>query len=950
MSRTLLLITLSALFSYAAPEPTRAAEPKAAVAATDEGPAGRIVIDSDLLRYVIGSDGANRAFIDKASGKDYFDASKPSACAHVSIAGKTQPATGARLSADGIIHLTFGTTGAAAIRPRIYERYVVMELVSADSKAEWINFVSVPLTLAGSPGEPFAACAMALDLQTNVEPFPQPTKNLSAVAYSKFGFAGAEAAIVACPIAQMRPIMQDVVSASPELPKTKLGGPWALDAEINRGSYLFNFFDLTEQTADEWIGLAKALGMTQIDFHGGNSFRFGDCRPNPKLYPDGYAGLKRTLDKLHAAGIKAGLHTYAFFIAKDTPWVTPVPDPRLASDATFTLAADVTAEAAEIGVVEDTKNMSTITGFFERNSVTLRIDEELIIYTGVRKESPFAFNGCKRGAHGTKVSAHPAGTKAHHLKECFGLFLPDGDSTMLAEVAAKTAEAYNTCGFDMMYLDALDGEDTLGGPQWSWHYGSKFVFELIKRVEKDPVMEMSTFHHHLWYARSRAGAWDHPNRSHKRFIDTHVETNRGYENMFLPAHLGWWAVKTWTGIQNEPTFSDDIEYLCGKCIGHGEGFSIMGVEPATLKTNPAYQRLAGIMKNYETLRHAGHFEEKTRALMREPGKEFHLSEEAGGGWKLQPAAYDKHKVLGLDRWSNHWTTLNPFESQPLKVRIEVLMSAAPYDDPKAMVLLDAEDPKLSQRKSAAGVELKTEPSTEQVKAGSTSLAMTATAGGASPRSATWAMAGRTYGEPMNLVGHEALGMWVHGDGSGQVLNVQLTSSDHITRGIGDHYIPIDFTGWRYCELLEPEGERWSQYVWPYGGAYSMFREHVEYSHIANMNLWVNHLPADKPSTCYISSIKGLPLVSAKVANPTLTVNGRRLPFEATIESGSYVECYSPSDCKIYGPNGALLGELRIDGELPELRAGENTIEFTCDGPTDVQPRVRVTVISYGPKI
>jgi len=33
-------------------------------------------------------------------------------------------------------------------------------------------------------------------------------------------------------------------------------------------------------------------------------------------------------------------------------------------------------------------------------------------------------------------------------------------------------------------------------------------------------------------------------------------------------HLGWWAVKTWTGPQGEPTFADDFEYLCGKAIGN----------------------------------------------------------------------------------------------------------------------------------------------------------------------------------------------------------------------------------------------------------------------------------------------------------------------------------------------------------------------------------------------
>ena len=36
---------------------------------------------------------------------------------------------------------------------------------------------------------------------------------------------------------------------------------------------------------------------------------------------------------LAAAGIAAGLHTYSFFVAKDSRWVTPVPDPRLGERA-----------------------------------------------------------------------------------------------------------------------------------------------------------------------------------------------------------------------------------------------------------------------------------------------------------------------------------------------------------------------------------------------------------------------------------------------------------------------------------------------------------------------------------------------------------------------------------------------------------------------------------------
>ena len=98
--------------------------------------------------------------------------------------------------------------------------------------------------------------------------------------------------------------------------------------------------------------------------------------------------------------------------------------------------------------------MSTIIGFFERNSVTLQIDDELITYTGVSKKPPYAFTGCKRGACGTRVAAHAKGAKAHHLRQCFYLFVADGDSKLFTEVAHGLADLANEVGFDMMYLDA----------------------------------------------------------------------------------------------------------------------------------------------------------------------------------------------------------------------------------------------------------------------------------------------------------------------------------------------------------------------------------------------------------------------------------------------------------------------------------------------------------------
>lgn len=909
-----------------------------------------ITVESDSLRLVIGTNAHTLAFTDKSSGRNYANQNPTVAFARVKQAGKYHEATKA-VVVDGGLALEFGGTGVRATLKFIGAKHsITVEVlaVTGDGVEEFI-FADVPLTLKGVGSETFAGCALALNLQTNVRELPRASSRLEASCYPRFGITGAKVALIGCPTPNLRRVLQEVVTAAPDLPHSPIGGPWALDAEINQGSYLFNFSDLSEEKADDWIKLARSLGMNQIDFHGGGSFRFGDCEPNPKTYPQGRASLKAVVDKLHAAGLKAGLHTYAFFIDKKCPWVTPVPDKRLAKDATFTLAEalDASTDLARVAVTEPTTNMSAITGFFVRNSATLHVDDELIVYSGASQTAPYAFTNCQRGAWGTRVAEHGKGAKVHHLKECFGLFVPDGDTDMLAEVAAATARTFNECGFDMMYLDALDGEDILGGGENGWHYGSKFVFELWKRLERPALMEMSTFHHHLWYVRSRMGAWDHPTRSHKRFIDIHNAANADGYRMFLPMHLGWWAVKTWTGPQGEPTFADDMEYLCGKAIGNNVGFSLMGVDPAKFAKNPALQRLGGITRQYEELRHAKYFSEAVKARLRVPGDEFTLDQSPEGKWQLRPAHYTKHKFESRDDRTATWTVANTFATQPLRMRLEVLMSAAAYDATNAITVTEFEDEKeFPDRTQANGVAAKLAASTKLVKVGAASGLVTAT-NSRPERTATWASFGQTFTPPLNLGGERALGVWVYGDGQGEVLNFQLRCPAHVVAGTGEHFVVVDFTGWRYFELIEPAGERHANYAWPYGDAYNIYRETVDYKQIEKFSVWINHLPAHGSATCFISPVRATPLVKAKIQNPRVTVGNRTLRLPVEMESGSYLEFNLPADCKVFGPDGGFLQDVKITDDVPMLAVGNNRLRFDCDSAPGVNPRVRITTATYG---
>jgi len=913
-------------------------------AADVQGQPAALTVETDALRLTVGADARTIEFTDKAAGTNYY-ASKPGAAfASVKKGGRLFHATKAVLTDAGLA-FDFAETGVRLTLKLTGVRHsIVVEALSVTGEGvDECAFVQIPLTLKGAAEEPFAACALALNLQTKVAGLPQATGRLDARCYPRFGFAGAKVALIGCPQKELRRVLQEAVAAAPELPRSPIGGPWALDADINRGSYLFAA--ISEANADDWIKLAQSLGISQIDFDGMS--RRGDTEPVPSLYPNGLAGLKSVVDKVHAAGIKAGLHTYAFFIDKRCPWVTPVPDARLGKDATFTLAEALDATNRTVSVIEPTTNMSAVTGFFVRNSATLQVDDELIVYSDVSKTAPYVFTKCRRGACGTRAAPHAKGAKAHHLKECFGFFTPDPDSTLLAEVAARQAQTVNACGFDMMYIDALDGEDILGGRENGWHYGSKFVFELWRRFDHPVLLEMSTMHHHLWTVRSRMGAWDHPTRSHKRFIDIHAEANASIAGMFLPMHLGWWAVKTWSGPQGEQTFSDDIEYLCCKALGNDVGFSLQGVNPKNYAANPTLQRLGGTIRNYETLRHAKAFPESVKARLRVPGDEFTLKQEPGGEWRLRPARYAKHTVEPRGSADVTWVVTNSFGRQPLRLRLETLMSAEAYEATNAVTIAGFAEPvDFAATTQAKGVTATLVPTAEKVKAGAASGLLTA-ANARPDRNATWASFGKTFAPPLDLGGERALGVWVCGDGQGEVLNLQLSCPRQVVAGLGEHYIVVDFTGWRYFELIESEGERHAAYTWPYGGRYAIYRERVEYRQIEKLTVWVNNLPANGTVKCLLSPVRALPLVKAKIRNPRVTVGERTLTLPAELESGSYLEFHSAGDCNVFGPDGKLLQEVKVAGEVPELAAGENRLRFACDPEPGVNPRVRITAITTG---
>jgi len=913
---------------------------------------GSVVLENPLFRYVISAEGRNVAFLDRATGKDYLRTGVPSPCAMLQVQGRAWPSTSARLE-KGQLTLQFGTNGLhAVLKTEIRPTYVVLKVESlSGGEVNSLTFLNVPLTLRGNPDEAFGACALSLNLQTRVDALPALQRELRASCEVRFGLAGARVAIAAAPMEKMLPVLQEALAGASELPVCRTAGPWAREVPFNHGSYLFNFGALTEENVGDWIEMARSLGFTQIDNHGGGGFfRFGSMELNRKKWPDGWDCWQRIVMKLHEAGIGSIFHTYAFFIDKQSKYVTPVPDGRLDAFRTFTLAEPLATNTTEIVVNESTAGLSTVTGFFEHNSVVLHLGDELVTFGGVSQQAPWRFTGVKRGALGTKAAAHERGTKARQLKECFGLFVPDVESSLFTEIAANHAEVVNRCGFDGIYLDAIDGSSILRGPEECWYWADKFVVEIQKRLKQPIGMEMSAMWHHFWQYRTRWQAWDYPQRGHVRFIDLHAAGING--GLLLPLHLGWWSFQSFNPPQIEPTYPDVIETLGARLVGWDAGISLTaGIDRKTLRNTPLFRRAVHILRTCEELRHSGKVEEQTRARLREPRSRFTLVTNDAGRVGFHRVVPQAQTICLAEPWTLAWPVTNSFERQPLKFRLEALMSAAPAKDPNAVLLADLaqEGAEPWKTTSAKGVSLSLSMATNQ---SGQWCALAATNGGKVPSNGGWARLERRFSPLLNLKQQQGLSVEVEGDGSGALLAIRLESPHAVAYGaIADRYIDLDFTGRRTFTLVETESTRWSNYRWGDGKSlYNVYRETIDFGAVESASVYLQHLAPGQETKCRLGPLRAVPLRAGRVKNPRIRVDGQTIEFPVELVSGCWIEGNGPADCIIYGARGEPLGGVTPRGEWPTVRPGISRVRFTCEAADVPAPRARVTLFSQGSEL
>ena len=753
-------------------------------------------------------------------------------------------------------------------------------------------------------------------------------------------YAGMRGGIAAAPRSELQAALQGMAGDSGR-PHSKAAGPWAIGSDNCGGSYLNA--RITEASVDDYIALAERGGFDVVHFRENWYACRGHYPVNTNDWPSGLAGMKRAVEKIHAAGLRAGLHTLTGCIDPKDDWIHPRCSRDLMAWATYTLAEPLAEGAKELVVEEKPIGKHDVTFTYHGNGNAIRIGDEIVQYTGFTTTPPYRFTGLVRGAFGTVTGAHAKGERADYLQQRYIAFYPEPDSQLAKDLAAAIGHVYNTCGFDQIYCDGTEGMMT--------RYGQAKMRDLIMHEctkEGRPCLSEDSCGcatEHCWWYHSRVGAWDSTFWAPKRFHEFHVGNMKramARERELFEIQMGWWAPIQWSP-HARMHYADDMEYYASRNAGLDASMSIAGADVSKKPLNYALTEAMTILGWYERFRRAGAFVDGTRERFDRDRAEFRLRQDgADGAWTLCPVTSVLHRVAGPETAA--WTVPLTAAGRGA-IRVEALYGADAYDGRSAAVYVEAAKPELLEVRTA-GKAVTLDVGTAEDPARGTVLRLCGRNAGTTSRGA-WACAVRSY-SPYRDANRRVVACWVKGDGSGATLNVQVKTPREYGEAMSEHYVKLDFTGWRYFAMpfRETDVEQFAEYQWPYRNYSEVFHRLINGNFCSEVSHWLNEIPAKGGAEVQVTDVKFVNLADLAFGNATLTVNGRGYPLPFGMACGQFAEL-DGGFWTLFEKTGEPVLR-RPAPDLPDLVAGANAFSFTAETKVPGQPvRVEVNCFALG---
>jgi len=675
-----------------------------------------VVLKTDCFALQIDDTGAVRGLLDRGSGVNYVALDQPSPLLTIRMVGQFQAPRAVDFEESrSTLTLQYSGGAKAVVKAATKTTHVTFELVSVDSdeKVDLVVWGPFPTLVKGIIGETvgvvrnnsFALGIQALNVKTlggypTAENDVMPGRGDTARAtkfgsvlqaftrdrsqdrvianwghesyfvpgYDDGGVAGSRIALFGCPANQALNTIGEIEVAE-GLPHPMIDGVWGKVAPGATASYLILGFG--EDTIDEAIAITKRAGLKYL-YHGGPFSTWGHFQLNPSQFPRGWEGMESCVEKAKAEGVRLGVHTLSNFITTNDPYVTPVPDERLAKVGSSVLTEDIDAGQTEIPVA-DPKWFNQM----RNNSLkTVQVGRELVRYGSVSEEGPWRLLDCRRGAYGTEAASHAQGTSVGKLMDHgYKVFLTEAELSQ--EVARRIADLFNRTGLMQISFDGLEGNWSTGMGQYGRTlFATAWYDHLRDDLRGRVINDASNPGHYFWHIYTRMN-WGEP--WYAGFRESQTEYRLKNQDYFrrnlMPCMLGWFNMTGRTSLE-------DAEWLLARAAGFDAGFAL-NCSLGVVRDNGQSEAILQAINAWETARMSGVFSESQKRRLQDIRQEFHLEPLEGHSWNLYPVYSSKHTLAQQIQPGQPveatWELDNPHGAQTLQFILQVSGAASVSD-------------------------------------------------------------------------------------------------------------------------------------------------------------------------------------------------------------------------------------------------------------------------------
>jgi len=442
------------------------------------------------------------------------------------------------------------------------------------------------------------------------------------------------------------------------LPHPTINGIWVKQSPETGRAYLIS--DFNESNIDSMLYFTRKAGLNSL-YHEGPFKSWGHFILDPKSFPNGNSGMKSCVDKASKLGLRIGVHTLSTFINTNDPYVTPVPDTRLAVTGFSALSQGINSTVNEIFVESNEyfKNIKPSTLH------AVRIGNEIISYHEVTSQPPYKLLECQRGAFGTVASDHKKGEMAGMMLDYpYHTFFPNFE--LQQEIAGNLGRFFSETGVSQMDFDGHEGCQASGEGDYGMQAFAEKVFRETNHTLVNGTSRSSHFYWHICHYWNWGEPWYGGFRESQG--DYRLENQPFLERNYMPNMLGWFLLSA-------TTTTEDIEWMMARAAGYNAGFALVAYYKSLIK-NPNTAQLLELIRLWQEAYKKRIFSEEQLSRLKNPETDFHL-ERTESGWKLYPFKkykFEHSKQLlqpGQPTFSE-WEFENKDDKQPLSFSLTIM--------------------------------------------------------------------------------------------------------------------------------------------------------------------------------------------------------------------------------------------------------------------------------------